>query len=104
MSAAALRVAFAGTPEFAAVALRALLAAGFEVPGKKPGRREFWRGWLEPGADGRPVAHKFARDGSGLISGLRQATGLIEITEDVTSVARGELVSFLPFSSFGIDS
>ncbi len=27
-----LRVAFAGTPEFAAVALKALLAAGFEVP------------------------------------------------------------------------
>lgn len=27
-----LRVAFAGTPEFAAVALRAILAAGFEVP------------------------------------------------------------------------
>lgn len=32
MSAPALRVAFAGTPEFAAVALRALLAAGFDVP------------------------------------------------------------------------
>ncbi len=27
-----LRVAFAGTPEFAAVALQALLQAGFEVP------------------------------------------------------------------------
>jgi methionyl-tRNA formyltransferase len=27
-----MRIAFAGTPEFAAVALRALLAAGFEVP------------------------------------------------------------------------
>ena len=79
--------------------IRFPVAAGFEVPGKKPGR-----GWLEPGPDGRPVAHKFARDGSGLISGLRQATGLIEITEEVTSVARGELVSFLPFSSFGIDS
>ncbi len=30
--ASALRVAFAGTPEFAAVALQALLDAGFEVP------------------------------------------------------------------------
>ena len=84
--------------------IRFPVAAGFEVPGKKPGRREFWRGWLEPGPDGRPVAHKFARDGSGLISGLRQASGLIEITEEVTSVARGELVSFLPFTGFGIDS
>ncbi|AYH41834.1 methionyl-tRNA formyltransferase [Azoarcus sp. DN11] len=32
MSAAPLRVAFAGTPEFAAAALEAILAAGFEVP------------------------------------------------------------------------
>lgn len=32
MSVHPLRVGFAGTPEFAAVALRALLAAGFEVP------------------------------------------------------------------------
>jgi methionyl-tRNA formyltransferase len=32
VSKAALRVAFAGTPEFAAVALRALIAAGFDVP------------------------------------------------------------------------
>jgi len=84
--------------------IRFPVAAGFEVPRKKPGRREFWRGWLESGPDGRPVAHKFERDGSGLISGLRQATGLIEITESVTSVAQGELVSFLPFSEFGIDS
>ena len=27
-----MRVAFAGTPEFAACALRAIVAAGFEVP------------------------------------------------------------------------
>ena len=77
--------------------------AGFTVAKKKPDRREFWRGWLEPGPDGRPVARKFARDGSGLISGLRHATGLIEATEEVTGVAEGDLVSFLPFSGFGID-
>lgn len=79
------------------------VAAGFDVARKKPGRREFWRGWLETGADGRPVAQKFARDGSGLISGLRQATGLIEVTEEVTSVTQGEPVSFLPFAGFGIN-
>ena len=32
MKASALKVAFAGTPEFAAVALEAIVAAGFEVP------------------------------------------------------------------------
>lgn len=83
--------------------VRFSVPAGFSVAAKKPGRREFWRAWLETGADGTPVAHKFARDGSGLISGLRLASGLIEVAEDVTSINAGELVSFLPFSGFGID-
>jgi len=78
------------------------VTAGFSVARKKADRREFWRGWLEADSSGRPVARKFARDGSGLISGLRQATGLIEIPEEVTSVAEGDAVSFLPFSAFEI--
>lgn len=84
-----------------AAPVRFEVRAGFELS-KKPGRREFWRGWLAPGPDGL-TAHKFARDGSGLISGLRQATGLIEAPEALTDVRVGETVSFLPFSQFGID-
>jgi molybdopterin molybdotransferase len=45
---------------------------------------------------------KFARDGSGLISGLRAADGLIDIPEDVVAVRPGDLVSFIPFTEFGI--
>jgi molybdopterin molybdotransferase len=45
---------------------------------------------------------KFARDGSGLISGLRAADGLIEIGEEVPSVHVGDLVAFIPFTEFGI--
>lgn len=80
--------------------LRYRVPAGFSQT-KKPGRREFWRGWLEDTADG-PVAMKFPRDGSGLISGLRRATGLIEIPEDETQVTKGAAVRFLPFDQFGI--
>lgn len=80
------------------------LPAGFEINNKKPDRREFWRGWLETDPQGRPVVRKFPRDGSGLISGLREASGLIEISEDRTSVAAGDSVDFLPFSSFGIST
>jgi molybdopterin molybdotransferase len=47
---------------------------------------------------------KFARDGSGLITSLREADGLIEIGEEVPAVARGDLVTFLPFSGLGIAS
>ncbi|NNF78631.1 MAG: molybdopterin molybdotransferase MoeA [Rhizobiales bacterium] len=72
------------------------LPAAFAIPKKKPDRREFWRAWTEDGK-----AHKFARDGSGLISGLTAATGLIEVPEEVTSVEKGQMVSFIPFSEFG---
>jgi len=79
------------------------LPAGFAIANKKPDRREFWRGWLEQDEDGQTVVRKFPRDGSGLISGLREATGLIEIPEEKTSVAEGDHVDFLPFSGFGIN-
>jgi len=48
------------------------------------------------------VAMKFPRDGSGLISGLTRAEGLIEVTEEVTRVAEGDLVAFIPFGEFGL--
>ncbi len=75
--------------------------ASFDIPSKKPDRREFWRGTLRTTADG-PVAVKFPRDGSGLISGLTAADGLIEVGEDVTELRAGEMVDFIPFTSFGM--
>jgi molybdopterin molybdotransferase len=80
---------------------------GFAVPAaftqkKKVGRREFWRARLTKGADGRPWAEKFPRDGSGLITSLREADGLIEVAEDVTEIKEGDLVDFVPFSEFGL--
>lgn len=69
---------------------------------KKVGRREFWRAKLTKGADGRLWAAKFPRDGSGLISSLREADGLIEVAEDVAEINEGDLVEFLPFSEFGL--
>ena len=43
----------------------------------------------------------FPRDGSGLISSMREADGLIEVAENVGEVHLGEMVSFIPFSEFG---
>lgn len=79
---------------------RFLVKAGFEMK-KKPLRREFLRGWLEQDRD-VVVARKYGRDGSGLISSLVAAGGLIELAEDVTEVKLGDDVSFIPFSEFGI--
>ena len=77
------------------------LPALFACRGRKPGRREFWRGILTETPHGLGV-DKFARDGSGLISGLRAADGLIEIPEDAGDVQPGDRVAFIPFSEFGI--
>jgi molybdopterin molybdotransferase len=77
------------------------LPALFAFPGRKVGRREFWRGILKETPHGLGV-DKFARDGSGLISGLRAADGLIEIPEDVADVQPGDRVAFIPFAEFGI--
>ncbi len=69
---------------------------------KKVGRREFWRAKLiSERGKGLQVA-KFPRDGSGLISSLREADGLIEVDEDVGEVREGKLVNFIPFSEFGL--
>lgn len=80
---------------------RFALPAAFDIAGRKTGRREFLRGILVDGPAGL-VVDKYARDGSGLISGLRAADGLIDIGEDVSAIAKGEPVAFIPFSEFGI--
>jgi molybdopterin molybdotransferase len=80
---------------------RYALPALFTVAKRKLGRREFWRGILRATPRGLAV-DKFARDGSGLISGLRAADGLIDIPEDVAVVKPGDAVAFMPFTEFGI--
>jgi molybdopterin molybdotransferase len=80
---------------------RFFFPAGFEIPARRPGRREFLRGWLELAGD-QTVARSYPRDGSGLISSLRAASGLIEVPEDVTAIQEGDGVAFIPFSEFGI--
>ena len=77
------------------------LPADFAFANRKVGRREFWRGTTRQTADGMVVT-KFPRDGSGLISGLRAADGLIDIPEHIPFIEPGQLVDFIPFSEFGI--
>lgn len=74
---------------------------GFMVPAafsktKKAGRREFLR--ARPRGDGVEV---FASEGSGRISGLSWAEGLVELPDEAISVAPGDLVRFIPWAGFG---
>jgi molybdopterin molybdotransferase len=80
---------------------RYMVPAGFDFTGRKRGRREFWRGYIAEDPGG-PRLMKFERDGSGLISGLVKAEGLIDIPESMGDVHAGDLLAFIPFGEFGL--
>ncbi len=76
---------------------------GFTVPAafgknKLAGRREYLRARLTP----QGHAEVFRSEGSGRISGLSWATGLVEIGDDARQIAPGDPVRFLPYGSFGL--
>ncbi|CAM4344430.1 gephyrin-like molybdotransferase Glp [Palleronia rufa] len=64
---------------------------------KKPGRREYLRARLGP--DG---AEAFRSEGSGRISGLSWAGGLVELADGAAHVRPGDPVRFLPYAGFGL--
>lgn len=74
-----------------------LVPAGFSKS-KKPGRREYLRARLSS----KGSAEVFASEGSGRISGLSWATGLVELEDEARDVRPGDPVRFIPYSSFGI--
>ena len=65
---------------------------------KKRGRREWLRARLVIGSDGALEASRFGREGSGILSSMVEADGLIELSEDQGPVDAGAMVDFLPFS------
>ena len=65
---------------------------------KKPNRREWIRVRLVPGQNGTPIAHKFERQGSGILISIVASDGLVELPEALTHIERGTKVQYLPFS------
>ena len=63
---------------------------------KKSGRREFVRVSLAQGPDGVTEAHKFPRDGAGVLTSLTESDGLAELADDLTRVAEGDMIAFHP--------
>ena len=64
---------------------------------KKPGRREYLRVRLERGDDGL-TAQKYEKDGAGILSSIVRSDGLAILAEDLSELAPGMPVDFLPFS------
>lgn len=97
--------AFVTAVIFARPALGLLAGAGWRAPDpilvpagfakqKKPGRREYLRARLRAGR-----AEIFGSEGSGRISGLSWAEGLVELPDGAASIAPGDPVRFLPYGS-----
>ena len=64
---------------------------------KKPGRREYLRARL---VDGQ--VEVFKSEGSGRISGLSWADGLVELPDGAIDVVPGDPVTYIPWEGFGI--
>ena len=74
---------------------------GFTVPAafskdKKPGRREYLRARMT--SDGN--VEVFRSEGSGRISGLAWADGLVEIGDGARTIRPGDPVRYIPYASF----
>ncbi|UWS80229.1 molybdopterin-binding protein [Phaeobacter sp. G2] len=73
---------------------------GFDLPAafakhKKPGRREYLRARVRQGQ-----VEVFKSEGSGRISGLSWAEGLVELADGGAQIQPGDLVRYIPYSAF----
>lgn len=75
------------------------LPAAFSM-NKKAGRTEFVRAVLLQTEQGLRV-NRYPKQGSGVLSSLVEADGLIELNEACNGVSEGDNVTFYPFDQFG---
>jgi molybdopterin molybdotransferase len=66
---------------------------------KKKGRREYVRVALRTDSGGAIEAVKHPQDGAGVITSLTETDGLVELTEDATTVEPGSTVGFLSYAT-----
>ena len=65
---------------------------------KKPGRREYLRACLERGEQGL-IARKYEKDGAGILSSIVHSDGLAILDEELSELAPGMTIDFLPFAA-----
>ena len=65
---------------------------------KKTGRREWLRAILLETVGAGVSVKKFCSSGAGILTSMVAADGLVELPEDIESVAPGDVVQFLPFN------
>ena len=81
---------------------RFTLPAAFAMR-RKPGRSEYLRGRIERDERGEPRAARIEREGSGILTSMIEAEGLIELGDALPAVREGDPVSFLTFAELGLE-
>ncbi|MGP1628605.1 MAG: molybdopterin molybdotransferase MoeA [Giesbergeria sp.] len=64
---------------------------------KKPGRTEYQRGWVGTGADGQLEVCVASNQGSGVLSSMVRANGLVVLPHSSGNVAPGDMVEIMVF-------
>lgn len=64
---------------------------------KKPGRTEYQRGIVAPGADSMPEVRITGSQGSGILRSMSEANCMVVLHDEQGSVAAGDMVDILPF-------
>ena len=64
---------------------------------KKPGRTEYQRGILAPGADGHPEVRITGSQGSGILRSMSEANCMVVLHDEQGNVAAGDMVDVLVF-------
>ena len=79
------------------VAQPLLQARSQELMRKKPGRTEYQRGWVSAASDGTLQVKTTGNQGSGVLSSMAQANGLIVLHHGQGNVAVGDTVDVMMF-------
>ncbi len=74
-----------------------LRAASLQPLRKKPGRTEYQRGIVSRGVNGQWQVEITGNQGSGILSSMSQANGLVVLGHEQGNVEAGELIDVLPF-------
>ena len=72
-----------------------MISSNFSMT-KKPGRREWIRGWITE-KNNKQFLEKFNTTGSGIISSISQSDGIIDIDEDVKYIKKGKKLNFIKY-------
>ncbi len=79
-------------------ALPVVRAISADALRKRPGRTEYQRGVLDFGADGTARVRLTGAQGSGILSSMSDANGMVVLDHDAGDVAAGDIVRVIPFN------